>query len=259
MEDEYYHLNTIQPFINMINTAFENCFSQLKSQVALPSNNPPFMEYDSSSGKSSINAEIQTFDEKQTHNTVKIFFNSPLFTLFNSYDAQFLGFNRVNNDNYRIRIINNGNLSNKTPAGNLQGAITTYVVVDPEFSHLSIICPVQNIVFTSSSLPIVPSMSSAPLVGDDTITLHSGGNNSLLENVITDMAVPTDNYGWKNSIEYAPTAEYRLIDMYGNQPLNSIQINCYWKDQLGQLHPFKIASNCSCNLKIMFRKKTFNK
>lgn len=258
VEDEYYHLNSITPFINMCNTAFETCFNNLKNQVALPANNPPYFEYDSLTGRSSIRAELQTFDEKQAHNTVKIYFNSPLMTLFNSYDAEFLGFNRVNNDNYRIRIINNGNLVYIPSGVNLNGTIRTDIVVQAEFSHISIMCPVQSIVFTSSNLPIIPSMSSAPLIGDDTVSLNSGGNNALLENVITDMAVPTENYGWKNVIEYTPTSEYRLIDMFGNQALNSIQINCFWKDQLGGLHPFKIASNCSCNLKIMFRKKNFN-
>jgi hypothetical protein len=160
IEDEYYHLNTIRPFINMLNTTFVYVFNLLKTQVNIPYTNPPYMEWDSSTGRSTLYAELQAFDEKQPHNTIKIYFNSPLFTLLNSYDAEFLGFNRAYNDNYRIRVINNGNLSSQTPAGNLQGVITTYVVCNPEFSHLSIMCPIQSIVFTSSSLPIVASHTS---------------------------------------------------------------------------------------------------
>jgi hypothetical protein len=39
-----------------------------------------------------------------------------------------------------------------------------------------------------------------------------------------------------------PSAEYRLIDMYGNDELHNIDINVFWKDKKGVLRPFNLGS-----------------
>jgi len=259
--DEYYYLNTIQPFINQINTCFATVFNALYAQIVLPSNAPPFFTWDPSTGKPTLYAEYLTFDENQPTQVVKIFFNSQLFTLFNSFDNEFLGFNRINQDNYRIRVKNLNLTANIPPIGNPSGPITTYITVESEYSVLPLMNPVQSIIFTSATLPIVPSMISKPVqYNADTITLNNQGNNALIQPIITDFCVPLDiGYEYKNTITYSPTSEYRLIDMFGNTSISSVQISVFWSDQNGQYHPFKLGSNCSASLKILFRKKSFSR
>lgn len=260
-DTEYYYLNTIQPFINMMNTCFSTVFTALNAQVALPSTSPPFMTWDSTRGCPTLYAEYLAFDEITNPNPVKIFFNSSLFTIMNSFDNEFLGFNRPNQDNYRIRVKNLNLTANIPPIGNPSGPITTYITVESEYPVLPLMNPCQGIVFTSASLPIVPTMMTKPApYNQDTLTLNSQGNNSLVQPIITDFVVPLDiGYESKNTITYAPTSEYRLIDMFGNGSISTIQISVWWVDNNAQLHPFRLASNCSASLKIMFRRKSFNK
>jgi hypothetical protein len=80
--------------------------------------------------------------------------------------------------------------------------------------------------------------------------------------MITDFEVQGSNgYGYQSSIEYIPSGEYRLIDMCGsgNTMLQNIEISVFWKDSYSNLHPLYLQSGCRCDLKIMFRKKTFQK
>ena len=261
-QSEYYFLNTIQPFINMVNTCFQKTFNELRTLcqnngIMLPNDDAPYLEWDSSTGKASLNAELLNFEESQAK-PITIFFNSPLYVLFNSFDCEFLGFNRPNNDNYRIRVKNTGNISNKTPAGNISGAITAYVVLESEYSNLQLMNPVQSIVFTTSTLPIVATMSSNPVPYNSDTNGHNGGNNSLIEPILTDMTVGLEvGYEYKNTITYNPSSQYRLIDLYSNSPLSSIKINAFWRDQYSNLFPIKLASGCSANMKILFIRKSF--
>ena len=255
---EYYYLNTVQSFINMLNTTFTTVFNALYAQVVLPSNKPPFFTFDATTGRPTLYAEFTAFDEITNPNPVKIFFNNQLFTLFNSFDNEFLGFIRPNEDNYRIRVKNLNLTANIPPIGDPAGALTTYIVVESEYSVLTLMNPVQSIVFTSATLPIVQNMMSKPVAYKaDTITLNNQGNNALVLPVITDFCVPLNiGYEYKNQIVYSPTSEYRLIDMYGNTSFSTIQISVWWSDGNGALHPFRLGSNCSASIKLMFRKKS---
>jgi hypothetical protein len=49
-----------------------------------------------------------------------------------------------------------------------------------------------------------------------------------------------------------------LVDLYGESPANQVDIQVYWKDQYGLIHPFYLASGCSGSLKLMFRRKDYN-
>jgi hypothetical protein len=62
---------------------------------------------------------------------------------------------------------------------------------------------------------------------------------------------------YKPNISYEPNAEFRLVDLYGDQPLSSMRISLFWKDKFGVLHPLFLEAGGTAYIKILFRKKTF--
>ena len=119
--------------------------------------------------------------------------------------------------------------------------------------------PISSIVFQTGTIPVSPSLISAPAIfGTNENLLSSGGAN--IGNVITDLQVGlTTGTEYKPNIQYTPSGEYRLFDIFGNNPFSAIGISVFWKDYYGALHPFTLANGAGGNLKIMFRKKTYGK
>ena len=135
----------------------------------------------------------------------------------------------------------------------------TYNVLYQEYTTLPLLNPVQSIVFATGLFPVQPTLSSPPIVFGADSKIFSVGNNSNIMPIMTDFEIAVSNTNtYKESIQYNPTAEYRLIDLYGDNPVSTLEMSIYWKDKFGNLHPFKLNSACGCSIKLMFRRKDFN-
>lgn len=257
LESAYYFMYSYQQVIELFNTAFIACYAGLNNLVvaggdALPSPNPPFFEFDPNNLVSILDADKAGYD-RALANPIKIYMNSPAFNLFSNFPSTYYGVNVMNGKNYMFDIYNN----NGTNILNLP----TYDVLQSyqEGTSTGLWNPVMSIVFTTALLPVVPSYISVPKVWGADSKLFNIGNNANLAPVITDFIVPwsaTNTY--RDTIEYTPSGEYRLLDMFGSSPLSAIELSCFWKDQFGGLHPFKLNSGCSATIKIMFRRKDYN-
>jgi hypothetical protein len=149
------------------------------------------------------------------------------------------------------------------PYNNTLPAASTYpysaITMFQDYPDLASLCPIQSILFTSSLLPISPSLTGKPSVFGSNPSLISSGNNSNIVLQLTDLELLNEKGSdWKPAVLYAPTAEYRLIDLFGNAPLHQIDIQVYWKDRFGNVYPLVLAPGATANIKIMFRKKSFN-
>ena len=117
----------------------------------------------------------------------------------------------------------------------------------------------KNITFTTGLFPIYSENVSLPKIFNSTTNFSNNGTNNNISPIITDFVVPWSAVNqYRQTIEYNPSGEYRLVDMFGSSPLDTIQIQVYWKDIYGNLHPFEVASGCSSSIKLMFRRKDFN-
>ena len=120
--------------------------------------------------------------------------------------------------------------------------------------------PIASIVFASTMLPTLPTQTSMPKeIGQSNNNLISGGNNSNLMNVLSDFAIavsPSNEY--RPIIEYVPQSEYRLLDMNSCMNLNRVDVQVYWKDHFGVLHPLLLRPGCSAHVKLLFRRKDFD-
>lgn len=126
-------------------------------------------------------------------------------------------------------------------------------------STSSIWSPIESIVFTSALLPLVNEATGDPVTfGSGNLGLENQNTQSAFQPIITDIALPLQNAcNYREFIEYAPVAEYRMASFQrSKQPINSIDIQVYWKNRLdGSLYPVNMFNSSSVTVKILFRRR----
>ncbi len=126
-----------------------------------------------------------------------------------------------------------------------------FIEISQELSTIDTWSPVNGIVFTTNTLPIVANQfNSNSVINSDRPSFVTGEQYAL---IITDLQ--SNEQGYKPNLLYNPTAEYRRIDMTGNRGLTNIDIRVFWRAKTGQLIPFKLSSGVSASIKILFQKK----
>jgi hypothetical protein len=263
----YYNCYSYQFFIYQVTRCMQLCFNNLKAQTggALTAEYPPYMTWDTSSDRAVISADTQWYDQNPSNpfigNIIKMFFNAPLYSLFNSFPSNLFGYVGVQDGkNALIAIANISNLNatvitvpySVDPA---TGLPTSYTAIQSyqEYSTISAWSPIQAIVFTSNTMPINANLVSPPLIFNNGQIIQSTANNSSTANIITDVVSNTGQYA--PSILYEPSAQYRMITLYGNAPLTNIDIQIFYRVRDGSLVPFSLASGASVSMKIAFIKK----
>jgi hypothetical protein len=249
----YYDIYSYTYFINILNNALASAVTGLNALGALPTTVAPYFEWDPNSLKAILNADITGYDLSLA-TPIKIYFNSPLFTLFSSFDALYYGTNVSNGKNYQFNVRNNQN-------GNIyfgSGGVN-YLQCYQEYATLGVLSnPVDSIVFTTTQIPVCASIQSKPAIFNSTSNESQINTNQKTLQVLTDLQVGLDlGYETKPDIQYVPSAEYRLISLQSNQPLKSYDISVYWKDSASNLYPFYLSSGSAASIKILFRKKGY--
>ena len=268
----YYYVYNFQHFVDLLNTALAQAWSNLAAAILAgehatywKSTVVPFFDIDTSKMTVVLHVDNEIFVSGGT-NPTELYLNTRLFELLVGLPHEYAS--KAGDLNYRIKIVNRGdaNATTRTTTflNNASGALIsreiTLVQVEQEISSLALLNPVASIVFASSMLPVLPTQTSPPRdLGTNSNYLTSGGNNSNLTNILSDFSIAVDvNNQYRPVIEYAPGAEYRLLDMNSGMNLNRVDIVVYWKDHFGNLHPFNLHPGCSAHVKVMFRRKDFN-
>jgi hypothetical protein len=249
----YYNVYNYQYFIYLINEAFIVCYNQLKAAVeadglVLPSDYYPILSWDTSNNTAIMNCDILGYSTNAA-NYIKIFFNTSLAQLFSSFPVIISSTTPGLNAQLITDTFSNSNVIQYPPANPTYDAIQVF----QEYSTIALWSPITAIVFTSNTLPIISNQVSTPIVFNNGSTFGGNGNNSLVNQVITDFI--SDNGVYKPNLVYEPTAQYRYIQLMGNNPLNTFDLQVYFKDKIGQLNPFYLSSGSTATIKILFTKK----
>ena len=249
----YYDCYTFEFFINLINQQMETAFNAFKaSVVGFPADAvSPIIAWDASQNIARLIMEQSFLNSNAT--PIFLFFNSPLYNLFGSFNVIRNGYTVTNGQNFQILVIDYGGFNSYQLTDFITGVTYDVIEVIQEYSTISAWSPISSIVFTSNTMPIIANQLSKPTVFVEGNSLGNYGNNSNFQQIITDLVTDTGFY--KPSITYNPTAEYRLISMTGNQPLTNIDVSVFYKTRVGQLIPFRLNSGGTCTLKILFTKK----
>ena len=176
------------------------CYSGLQAQLTLAGDTfdigvaPPLIQFNPDNQTCSLSCPSPYFDTYSpavlpappavNPNAVKLFFNAPLFNLFSSFPSQLSGYNAPLGTTYQILVSNFGG-SNQIAyptTGSLTAVPPTAVLFTQVFQEYSTIqnwCPVTAIVFTTSTIPIVPNQLSSPLIfTEGNVLSNTNGNNS---------------------------------------------------------------------------------
>lgn len=259
---DYYNVYNYQSFTKQINKCIYDVWLLLVNQASISSSTPPIIEFDPNIGKFMLLAE-QAYYDQALNAHITVYFNTRLMQLFQSLPNKFLGYTPLYNpsENYSLTVINNSYTNMRLIQNLSLGRSVNYITMYAEINSLSMWNPVQSLVFISSVIPVAPTLSSPAKVISDTKdnTLTSNIGTSNLSSVLTDFSLEVTNLNaYRPSLSYVPQSEYRLLDLFSTSNLSSISISVFWKDVFGMLHPLKIEAGASANLKVMFRKKTFN-
>lgn len=256
----YYYCFNYTYFMQLIQTALDSAFLQLQTAVGAPlaTAHAPIIIWNTDNNCAGVYAESAFYDTYPAGivaNPIKIFFNSPLANLMPSFVGTNFGTQGVSlGRNFQL-VVGNFNgaqtiyLPTSAPVANQYVATTVF----QEYSTVSSWTPVSSIVFTSSTLPIVPNQLSAPLIyAEGGVVYANDGNNSNFAQIISDFVA--DGGIYKPSLLYTPT-QLRLIDLFGNAPISQIDISVFWKSKLGEFFPLQLNSGGACSIKILFTKK----
>ena len=224
----------------------------------------PVLNWDSSSNRGVIYANADVYDLNAAFLVlppVNLYFNAPLYGLFGSFPSRYLGYGQPNGKDFRILItdIGGANVLKLIPPQLppvAPAVIITYFAIATfqETSTTSAITPIQGIVFTSNTLPIQPNQVSTPVNLQNNLQLGFVGNNAASANIITDLI--SDSGLYTPNLVYQPSAQYRLVTLYGNAPLTNLDISVFYRLRNGSLVPFRLQSGGTLSMKIAFLKKS---
>jgi hypothetical protein len=268
IQSEYYNVYNYQWFIDMVNTTLQICFVQLQA-FAIIAGTPlpddftrPLLAWDSGSNVAILQQNITTANFGINKPGLEIYFNTALYELFNSFIFT-SGFvpgitPQVIGHKFFVETGLNAIVSTltTTPYPPEPPVSNKYFNMIQEYSTVGLWSPVDSIVFTTSMLPLTPELQAAPVVYNTNGVFESVGSNANLTNVLTDFIVPGNEY--KPTVNYTPSAEYRMVDLFGTNACSSIQVNVYYKNKFGSLIPVLLGFGCSASIKILFRRKDFS-
>ena len=237
MQTDYYYCYSYQYFLDLMNKQISAAISSLI----------PTLKVWFTMDAATLNLHLN-FTSTNLSDAPRFFVNAPLKNLMQAlaYKVGAIPLTLSPPSAYEITWYN----ADATP-------LTTPFVISTETSPFPNWNPVSSVVFTTVTLPVIPTNESLPVIYGANTSIGSAGNTSSNNNsatVLTDFVVNVGPGSLYNPIiQYLPTAEYRLNDMYGNSPLSNIDLQVFWKDKYSNYYPLLIPAGGSASIKLMFQ------
>jgi len=232
----YYFIYSIQPFINMINTALLAAYT-----ASTVGGGAPFYVYNPATQLIGL---VVTAGFLATG--AKIYMNNYLKNYLDSFP--FYSKNSIQTGAYRYTH-NLDTLPYGAPVGG------PYEFLE-EYNSLDLWFDIRKIVVTSSSLPVIPEASPS-FVPDASYGTNGSANYSP---IVTDFVISYNNINDVSSVlVYEPSPQYRLVNMSSQSPIQRLNFSFFWLSKNGTLYPVFLSPNNSITMKIGFFKKDLYK
>ena len=212
----------------MMNNALSQAMQSLVTKcafygVTLPTENPPFFEYDMDNSKFILSGDVLGFD-LGAPNYISIQCNTAMYSLISSFVAFNQGTNVPNGMNYKFRLYKDPRSLNVYKIDNTYSVVQLY----QDYDCASLFSPISSISFCTNMIPVLPSNVAKPqIIGNTSLT--TSGNNNNISSIITDFQ-SDGSYGFSGILSYLPQAEYRMIDLNNSaSKLNNIDISALEK------------------------------
>jgi hypothetical protein len=134
---------------------------------------------------------------------------------------------------------------------NTYPAVPTYLKTTQNYNVITAWNSLRKLVITTNTIPIVAE--AVP-----TNNQNNGVAASLP--IISDFVPQLTSAGDSRTIAYYnPTAQYRIVDMQQNQPLQKVDLKVFWEDKDNNLYPLLINKYNQASIKVGFFKKSLYK
>lgn len=172
----------------------------------------------------------------------------------------FAGFNQLNGKDFRLCFTCGSAKNSSVLVAGVRAdhPVITNVIPDPmrEIAQEALVISSWNttrsIKLITQTLPIVSEQTPKTLLlsqqGSSTLATSNTISDFLLSNIDNPL---TDRV----SIEYLPTAEYRMYSLQGKSALTNVNIQAFFTNVDGKQSPVMIPPNGSFGVKLMFRRK----
>lgn len=256
----YYNAYNVQWVVQLFQNTFNSALTGLNAaltlaSVPIPTTNAPVITYNTDTACCTIYVDSTAYDPSppsSVANPVKIYFNSPMYGLLDSFIFTYLGVTTVANSgqNYQL-IIDSFNGTNQTPLPTLNPSPYDATFTAQTTTTIGLWSPVQSIIFTSNTLPINQTHILPSIVLLEGQNIGPNSSISNVQNIISSFQSPNNLY--RPSITYEPSV-YRFISLNGNNQLKLFNIQCYWQGWDGSINNFLLASQQNFSMLIMFKK-----
>ncbi len=236
---------TIQRFLDILNTAILTaCTARAVARSA-------YFVFNKDSGI--IDGVFPTADFGVGGAT--LYMNSLLYTFFDNFNVYYDP--SLTNYEYEFLVKPTGNnvITATTPPTGF-GAVGAGLWMYGEFQNLGQLYSLRKIIFTTANIPIVGEFIPS------SVTNRTNGQSTTSAKYITDFEMHLEGADARTARgiqTFNNSGEYRLIELLGNSPLKTIDIQVFWVDNNGVQEPFLLTEGSYFSLKIMFRKKSLKK
>ena len=190
-DPSYYFVYNYDNFVEMMNTAFSTCLTNLQSKIQTYTikSNAPFMVYDGSTNLFSIYFDEQGFLTQTAQENITVTFNNDLFNLLKTFYFK----TNVNGNNYRdIQLVNKGT-NYFAGMSNLQNPTSTtkvnyWMMTQMQPSTNNCWSPVQSVLFASDSITLKPEIIGNPSIIGTGAQIGAGNSNNM-QSMITDFCL----------------------------------------------------------------------
>ena len=201
------------------------------------------------------NTWIQTLAQQQDPaavNIAKISMNSSLYIFVDGVDCVYTKSPAVPyNTQQDVLLIVADKGDNGYPT-NTYPTLPTYLAMQQNYNTINYWTSLRKLVITSNHLPI---RSESIPTGD--VTTGQSSARPILADFVPDLTLA----GQSRSIAYYyPDAQYKLVDMMQDGPLQKIDLTVYWEDKDSNLYPLYISRYQQASIKLgFFKKATYGK
>ena len=229
-----------QHMLNMVNTALAAAFTEVNNAGGVTATAPPFFIYESDTNLFSLIAQERYDPQTSFAGTgIRIYLNIQLHRFFKTIRSEFNGINTSVGRTYIYPVQDYGN--------NLTTAISGVPAFEMrgEYANASAWRDFISIVFTTGTLPVRYEETPSEI-----------NDKPLFRPIVSEFFDNTRGFG-RQHIFYEPTAEYKRIDLLGNIPINTIDLDVFWQKRDGTPFALPIPPRSSVKMKILFEKKKF--
>lgn len=274
---QYQGIYSYEVFLNMINVSLALAYAAF--QAANPgapqavANVAPFFIFDPATQLISLITHISWASLPNQFvldppGVARVCFNFELSVYLQGFNTITANDNvpTIPNNDSQIVVQNYGNNGYPT---NVYPAIPTFLATSQDYNIISNWNSLRKLLITTNTLPIrseaVPTDNLPfidPLTGvvTDLITGDITGSNSSSKPIISDFVPQLTTAGDSRSIAYYnPIAQYRLVDMNQDIPIQKIDLKIYWEDKDNNIYPLRIGKYNQASIKLGFFKKSLYK